>query len=140
MTDMVAAAREARTRAHAPYSGFRVGAALQADDGRIFVGSNLENASYGGTICAERVALGAAVTAGARRFTRLVVVTGAPGGVAPCGICRQSLAEFGLDLIVESMGEMGGRSWTLKELLPDAFGPEELAGSGDDTSEGIENQ
>ncbi|HLB36239.1 MAG TPA: cytidine deaminase [Gemmatimonadales bacterium] len=124
---MTTAARAARAQAYAPYSRFAVGAALEADDGRVFVGVNLENASYGLTNCAERVAVGAAVAAGARRFRRLVIVTDATPAAAPCGACRQVLAEFGGDLMVESVGPEGTRRWVLKELLPDRFGPEALA-------------
>jgi cytidine deaminase len=120
------AAREAQANAHAPYSGFRVGAALLAEDGRIFVGANVENASYGLTNCAERVALGAAVTSGARTFVRMVVVTDATPPAAPCGACRQVLSEFSRDLAVESVGPDGSRSWVLADLLPDDFGPEDL--------------
>jgi len=127
MTDtLVAAARAAQARAHAPYSRFRVGAALEADDGRVFVGANVENASYGLTTCAERVALGAAVVAGARRFRRIVVVSESSPPAAPCGACRQALAEFGMDLVVEAVGASHVRRWTLGDLLPDHFGPADL--------------
>ena len=120
------AARRAQQQAWAPYSNFRVGAALEADDGTVFTGCNVENASYGLTICAERAALVSAVTAGARRFRRVVVVTDSESPAAPCGACRQVLAEFGTGLQVESVGKGGRRSWMLSQLLPDAFGPESL--------------
>ncbi|HEX9631075.1 MAG TPA: cytidine deaminase [Gemmatimonadales bacterium] len=127
MTDaVVAAAWAALANAHAPYSRFRVGAAIEAEDGRVFVGANVENASYGLTNCAERVALGAAVAAGARRFRRIVVVTESNPPAAPCGACRQALAEFGLDTVVHSVGRTQVREWRLGDLLPDAFGPADL--------------
>jgi len=127
MTDaVVAAARAALANAHAPYSRFRVGAALECEDGRVFVGANVENASYGLTNCAERVALGAAVVAGARRFRRVVVVTETHPPAAPCGACRQALAEFGLDTVVEAVGTTQTRRWRLGDLLPDHFGPADL--------------
>ena len=96
-------------------------AALEAEDGAVFVGANIENASFGVTNCAERVALGAAVTSGARAFRRLVIVTQSEPPAAPCGACRQALAEFGLDLAIESIGAETTKSWTLGELLPSAF-------------------
>lgn len=123
MTDdpVVLAARAAQGRAYAPYSHYRVGAAVQADDGRIFGGCNVENASYGLTICAERGAVMAAVAAGATRFTRVVVVTDSEPPAAPCGACRQFLAEFGPDLEVEGVGPTSRRTWRLGELLPATF-------------------
>ena len=128
MTDtLVDAARAVQQRAYAPYSRFRVGCALEADDGRVFVACNVENASYGLTICAERAAVCVAVAAGARRFRRAVVVSDADPPAAPCGACRQVLSEFGGDLRVESVGSAQTVSWTVAELLPAAFGKEQLA-------------
>ena len=124
--DLVRRAREVMRNAHAPYSRFHVGAALESADGRVFVGTNVESASYGLTICAERMALGAAVAAGAKQFTRLAVTTAVDPPAAPCGACRQLLAEFGLDLEVISAGPKSERRWTLGELLPAAFTRESL--------------
>jgi cytidine deaminase len=123
---LVAAARAAMANAHAPYSRFHVGAAIETADGRVFAGCNVESASYGLTICAERMALGAAVAAGARALRRVVVTTDADPPAAPCGACRQLLAEFGLDLEVLAVGPTGERRWTLRDLLPDAFTRESL--------------
>ncbi len=126
MTDLVARAREAMKNAWAPYSEFHVGAAIEASDGRVFVGCNVESASYGLTICAERMALGAAVAAGARSLKRVVVTTEVDPPAAPCGACRQLLAEFGLNLEVIAKGPSSERRWTLAALLPDAFTKETL--------------
>ncbi len=127
MTDsLITAARNAQARAYAPYSKFRVGAALEAADGTVFLGCNVENASYGLTICAERAAVCAAVSAGVKRFRRAVVVSDVDPPAAPCGACRQVLAEFGLDLPIEGVGSKRTLTWRLSDLLPVAFGPEQL--------------
>ena len=127
MTDtLISAARNAQARAYAPYSNFRVGAALESMDGEVFTGCNVENASYGLTICAERAAICAAVGAGVRRFRRAVVVSDVDPPAAPCGACRQVLAEFGLDLPIQAVGSLRSISWRLADLLPSAFGPEQL--------------
>ena len=126
VSDLVTKAREAMRNAYAPYSEFRVGAALEATDGRVFAGCNVESASYGLTICAERMALGAAVAAGARAFRRVVVTTEVEPPAAPCGACRQLLAEFGTNLEVVAAGPSTERRWTLGALLPDAFTKESL--------------
>lgn len=119
---LVAAARAARRRAYAPYSRFRVGAAVRAG-GRIFEGANLENASYGLTLCAERTAVAAAVLAGARRLEAVAIASGTSPPTPPCGMCLQTLAEFaGPDLVVLLAGARGAVvETTLGELLPRGF-------------------
>ena len=115
-------AEEAREHAYAPYSGFRVGAALRADDGRVFAGSNVENAAYGLGNCAERAAVAAAITAGARTFDALALVSDGEAPAPPCGACRQVLAEFAPQLRVTSYGQNGEvAEWTVEELLPHRF-------------------
>lgn len=118
-------AAEAAANAYVPYSHFAVGAALRAMDGTIYTGCNVENASYGLTICAERNAVARAVAGGSRRFDAIAVVT--ENGVTPCGACRQVLAEFGPEITVIVADVAGNRRvYTLRELLPDAFTPEHL--------------
>src|SRR5256886_14627462 len=119
--ELVRRARDVQKNAYCPYSKFRVGAALEAADGRVFVGANVESASYGLTICAERMAIGAAVADGARGFSRIVVATDVDPPASPCGACRQLLAEFGLDLQVIAVGPKTERRWVLRDLLADAF-------------------
>jgi len=126
--ELVRRAVEARRAAYAPYSGFAVGAALLARDGRVFTGCNVENASYGLTVCAERVALFKAVAEGAREFKAIAIACG-DTPCSPCGACRQVLYEFAPDLTV-ILADGEGRRWektTLSHLLPRGFGPADLA-------------
>jgi cytidine deaminase len=116
-----AVAREVMEMAYAPYSGFRVGAALHAEDGSVWAGCNVENASYGLTVCAERSAVCRAVAEGRQRFDRIVIASSGDDPVAPCGACRQVLAEFGLDLDIVSVAGDSRTQWTLGELLPAPF-------------------
>lgn len=127
---LVEAASRARELAYAPYSNFRVGAALLAEDGRVFTGANVENAAYGSTLCAERVAMPAAVVAGVRKFSALAVVGDGDGPTTPCGACRQVLFEFAPDLVVIAGGAEGvtARYVLGRDLLPDGFGPVRLSG------------
>lgn len=126
------AAQAALSHAYAPYSHFRVGAALRATDGRVFSGSNVENAAYGVGMCAERSAMFSAVSQGARTFEELVLVSDAEGPAAPCGACRQALAEFAPALPIRSIGRNGEESrWTLAELLPYQFSLDEPNGKSE---------
>jgi len=110
------------THAYAPYSGFRVAAALLCEDGRVFTGVNVENASYGLTLCAERSAISAAVTAGARRFVAIAIVCSGPTAASPCGACRQVLCELPPAFVVRSYGRDGSLlDSTTDALLPDRF-------------------
>lgn len=121
--ELIKLAVEARKLAYAPYSKFAVGAALLAEDGRIFTGCNVENASFGLTVCAERVAVLKAVSEGARKFVALAVACG-DEPCAPCGACRQVLHEFTPDLLV-IMADGEGKNWRtaqLTQLFPDGFG------------------
>lgn len=117
---------EAATRAYAPYSKFKVGAALLAENGEIYTGCNVENASYGMSICAERVAVAKAITEGVKSFQAIAVST--KGSAAPCGACRQVLAEFNPTMQVYIADEMGNvaHETTLDMLIPHAFRPENL--------------
>jgi cytidine deaminase len=127
--DLVSAAAAARMFAYVPYSGYGVGAALLTAGGQMFTGCNVENASYGLTVCAERNAIFQAVARGERSIRAVAVVS--ENGVTPCGACRQVLAEFNLEMIVITANSAGRwRVYRLPELLPDAFGPEDLQGIG----------
>ncbi|HEV2284045.1 MAG TPA: cytidine deaminase [bacterium] len=122
---LIRAARAARRCAYAPYSHFPVGAAVLAADGSIYAGANVENASFGLTQCAERVAVQTAVASGRRRI-RAVAVAG-PAGITPCGACRQVMAEFGVRTVVLAGSGGSARVLRLAELLPRAFGARALA-------------
>ena len=122
---LVTAAREARHAAYAPYSGFTVGAALLAEDGRVFTGCNVESSSFSPTLCAERVALGTAVAAGVRRFAAIAVVGGhgdSEEPCPPCGVCRQALSEFTDGSMSVIFRDRDGLCTVpLSELLPYGF-------------------
>ena len=122
-----AAADLARTRAYAPYSEFRVGAALLCADGSVVTGCNVENSSFPAGSCAERGALAAAVLSGQLQFTHLVIVTDADDPTPPCGMCRQALVEFAPALPITSFATAGAEEqWSLRDLLPHPFTPQSL--------------
>lgn len=127
-TNLTEKARQAMAFAYAPYSKFRVGAALLTKSGKVYTGCNIENVSFGGSLCAERVALVKAVSEGEKEFEAIVVVNSSPDIVSPCGFCRQVLAEFGTDLLVILANEKEEKHYKLADLLPlafDNFQPEE---------------
>lgn len=119
---LIEAANEARERAFAPYSNFKVGAALETADGEIFIGCNIESASYGLTVCAERVAIWKAISEGKKKFTSIAVTVDTEDLTPPCGVCRQIIWEFCGDIPV-ILTNLKGKSETvqMKELLPRAF-------------------
>ena len=119
--ELLEAALAARERAYAPYSKFLVGAAVRAESGKIYTGCNIENASYGLTVCAERNALFSAVGAGERKFTALCVVGDTQEPISPCGACRQVMAEFKVPCIILANLKGDVKEYTLEELLPLSF-------------------
>lgn len=122
LDSLVEAAWQARTAAYAPYSGFAVGAAALGGSGRIFQGTNVENASYGLTVCAERCAVFAAIGGGEREIRAIAVVADTPAVTPPCGACRQVIRELGKDALVIAENRRGDRqTWRIQDLLPDAF-------------------
>lgn len=129
LDDLFDAARQAQTRAHAPYSRFKVGAAVRSADGTIHAGCNVENAAYPNGICAETAAIAAMVLAGGTRIAEIVVIGDGDALVTPCGGCRQRIREFAApDLAIHIAGPEGvRRSFTLEALLPFSFGPDNLS-------------
>ena len=118
---LIPKAKEAMSNAYTKYSNFNVGAALLTKSGKVYTGCNIENSSYGATICAERVAFTKAVSEGEREFEAIAVVSSSGDYTFPCGICRQFMSEFGLELVVVLENGANTKSYKLKELLPEAF-------------------
>jgi len=129
-TDLQKAAVDVRENAHAPYSNFKVGAAIRGQSGAIYAGCNVENVAYPQGTCAEAGAIAAMVAAGEKVLTEVYVVAGSEMPVTPCGGCRQKLAEFGAGNVVVTMATTGGveQVSTLGALLPGAFGPAHMEG------------
>ncbi len=131
VAELIRSAMEARKKAYAPYSGYMVGAAVLTNELRIYTGCNIENAAYTPTVCAERTAIFKAVSEGWRRFKAIAVVGSPKGDVTqyafPCGVCRQVMREFAdADNFVVAKSEQDYQAFTLSELLPEGFGPENL--------------
>lgn len=124
---LIRAARDVQERAYAPYSHFRVGAALLGEDGTVYTGCNVENASYGLTICAERNAIFHAVACGCRHFTALLITGDSKDLTAPCGACRQVMAEFSVPEIILARPDDSYETFTLQQLLPLNFDESSMA-------------
>jgi len=120
-TDLAEAAEKAALKAYSPYSGFKVGAAIMTESGEIFTGCNVENSSYGLTVCAERIALFNAITAGYQKFSEIVIYTDTEKAFYPCGACRQVLAEFNPQLEVSVIWKNGKETMKIQDLLPNQF-------------------
>jgi cytidine deaminase len=118
---LIEKAQETMKNAYVKYSNFRVGAALLTKSGKIYTGCNIENSSYGATICAERVAFTKAISEGEREFEAIAVASNLKGFTYPCGICRQFMSEWGLDIKIITKSEGTVRVHTIGELLPEAF-------------------
>ncbi|WP_425061282.1 Cytidine deaminase [Sporomusa carbonis] len=131
MEELAKAAIKAREQAYAPYSGFKVGAAVQGKSGRIYTGCNIENASYGLSNCAERTAVFKAVSEGERELAAIAVVADTPGPVSPCGACRQVMAEFNIGKIILLNLKGGQQIFTAAELLPFSFAKGDFIKDGD---------
>ncbi|MFY9486218.1 MAG: cytidine deaminase [Bacillota bacterium] len=129
---LVKAARSAALNAYAPYSRFRVGAALLTVDGKVYTGCNVENASYPATVCAERVAICKAVSEGETRFEAIAIACDSRRPCSPCGICRQVMAEFAPDMRVIMVGEDSVIEQRVTDLLPYGFGPGYLTDNEDE--------
>ena len=124
--DLISEAMKVRERAYAPYSNFKVGAALLSNTGEVYTGCNVESASCTPTICAERVAISKAISEGEREFEKIAIV-GSSNYTFPCGVCRQVIREFGKDIeIIVANDEQDYKVFTLEELLPHSFGPDDL--------------
>ena len=120
--ELIEKAKRARLKAYAPYSNFKVGAALLTKTGKVYTGANVENSTFGLTVCAERVAVFKAVNRGDKDFIKIVVVADKDTPITPCGACRQVLSEFVKDLIIVCANLQGKKErYSLKELLPEAF-------------------
>ena len=126
-SELMDMAKEAMKSAYAPYSHFSVGAAVETDDGEVYCGCNIENSSYGATICAERTAISKAVSEGYRRITRIAICDSNNSFAWPCGICRQVMSEFAVEdfyVILEDNGKLS--NFLLKELLPNSFSGKDM--------------
>ena len=128
MKALIQAAQKAREKAYVPYSNFAVGAAVRTANGIVYDGCNIENASYGLTNCAERTAIFKAVSAGERKLEAIAVVADTASPTAPCGACRQVIAEFGITTIIMSNTKGDNQVISLEELLPFAFTKNDLTG------------